>query len=71
MAKNDITNNFEAMAKANMDSVKKPRARSTTRTPDASKNNNGLYPLRNSTEFVGGHRQVFDSTPGQIGRAHV
>jgi len=61
---NNIANDFEAMAKANMDAIKKPRNRAANRTPDASKNNNGIYPLRNSTEHIGGHRQVFDSTPG-------
>lgn len=64
MANKNITNDFEAMAKANQDAIAKDRSRASSRTPNAAENNNGLYPLRNSTEFVGGHRQVFDSTPG-------
>ena len=64
MANKNITNDLEGLAKANADAISKPRSRATSRTPNAANNNNGLYPLRSSTEFVGGHRQVFDSTPG-------
>jgi hypothetical protein len=64
MSNKNFINDLEALAKSNADAITKPRSRSTSRTPNAAENNNGLYPLRNSTEFVGGHRQVFDSTPG-------
>jgi len=64
MANKDVINDLVALAKANEDAIPKPRSRATSRTPNAADNNNGLYPLRNSTEYVGGHRQVFDSTPG-------
>lgn len=64
MTNKSITNDREAIAKSNADAIAKQRTRAPTRTPNAADNNNGLYPLRNSTEFVGGHRQVFDSTPG-------
>jgi hypothetical protein len=64
MTNKNIINDLEALAKSNADAISKPRTRATSRTPNAANNNNGLYPLRSSTEFVGGHRQVFDSTPG-------
>lgn len=53
-----------AIKKSNDEAVKKARTQPDTRTPDASKNNNGKYPLRTVQDYIGGHRQVFDSTPG-------
>ena len=64
MSIKDIANNPEAIIESVAQAVTKPRIRSTSRTPDASKNNNGIYPMRNVMEYIGGHRQVFDSTPG-------
>jgi len=64
MPNKNFINDLEALAKANEDAISKPRSISEYRTPNAAEKNNGLYPLRNSTEYVGGHRQVFDSTPG-------
>ena len=68
----DIRNNPKAIAESNTLAIKKTRTRSRTRTPDASKNNNAKYPMRSVQEFIGGHRQVFDSTPGSrvVGTAH-
>lgn len=56
---NDKENNEKAYNIA----IAKERTRASERTPDASKNNNGKYPMRNSTEYPGGHKLTFDSTP--------
>ena len=54
----------ESIIESNKQAVKKERIRHNSRTPDASKNNKGIYPLRSVQEYIGGHRVVFDSTPG-------
>lgn len=57
-------NDNESLKQSNIDAIKKQRTRARERTPDASKNNNGKYPLRQVHEHIGGHRTVMDSTPG-------
>lgn len=59
-----IADDIDSIKKSNEDAIKLTRTVYSGRTPDAAKNNNGQYPLRNVTEYIGGHRQVFDSTPG-------
>lgn len=59
-----ISDNIEGLKKSNEAAVKADRTRSRARTPNAADNNNGKYPLRTVQEYIGGHRQVYDSTPG-------
>jgi hypothetical protein len=61
---NDIQNDPDAIRVSNYEAINRTRIRSATRTPDASKNNNSKYPMRTVQEYIGGHRQVYDSTPG-------
>ena len=67
-----IADDLDGIKQSTEDAVKKARTISTGRTPNAAENNNGQYPLRNVMEYIGGHRQVFDSTPGHrvIEHAH-
>jgi hypothetical protein len=67
-----IADDLESIKKSTTDAVKQPRTVSEGRTPNAAEKNNGQYPLRNVMEYIGGHRQIFDSTPGHriIEQAH-
>jgi len=59
-----IADDLESLVKSTEDAIKLARTVFSGRTPDAGENNKGQYPLRNVMEYIGGHRQVFDSTPG-------
>jgi hypothetical protein len=59
-----IADDLESLVKSTEDAIKLARTVFSGRTPDAGDNNKGQYPLRNVMEYIGGHRQVFDSTPG-------
>ena len=55
---------LDKLKEANANAIKGDRSRPTQRTPDAAKNNSGKYPLRTVQEYIGGHRTIFDNTPG-------
>jgi hypothetical protein len=54
----------ENLKRSVSEAITKDRDRQRTRTPDAALNNAGKYPLRTVQEYIGGHRTVFDNTPG-------
>jgi hypothetical protein len=56
--------NLDELKNSVADAIKKERNRPRSRTPNAAENNNGKYPLRSVQEYIGGHRTIFDNTPG-------
>ncbi len=54
----------EGLKKSASEAVPRDRQRPRERTPNAALNNGGKYPLRTVQEYIGGHRTVFDNTPG-------
>lgn len=55
---------LEGLKASTTTAVSKERNRARERTPNAALNNSGKYPLRTVQEYIGGHRTVFDNTPG-------
>lgn len=58
------TPKIEEIIASNEKALKEERTRKGERLPNADDNVNPVYPLRSTQEYPGGHRQVFDSTPG-------
>lgn len=56
--------NVEGLKSSVAAAAPRERTRARERTPNAALNNSGKYPLRTVQEYIGGHRTVFDSTPG-------